>query len=55
MVIPLHTLDRNWKGGGILVYVREDEPSKLITVGFPNGGFFLEINLTKKKWVISCS
>ena len=44
-----YRLDRNGKGGGILVYVREDIPSKLISQ-FPNvEGFFLEINLRKKK------
>ena len=36
-------------------HVREDLPSKLITANFPNAGFFLEINLRKMKWVISCS
>ena len=49
-------LDWNSKGGGILVYVWEDIPSELITANFPNTeDFFLEINLGKKKWVISCS
>ena len=44
-----YRLNRNGKGGGILVYVREDVPSKLITANFPNEeGFFLEINLRKK-------
>ena len=44
-----YRLDRNGKGGGILVHVREDIPSKLISQ-FPNvEGFFLEINLRKKK------
>ena len=47
-------LDRNGKGGGILVYVQEDMPSKLITTNFLNAErFFLEINLRRKKWVIS--
>ena len=44
-----YRLNRNGKGGGILVYVQEDVPSKLITANFPNEeGFFLEINLRKK-------
>ena len=43
-----YILDRNGKGGGILV--REDIPSRLITANFLNvEGFFLEINLRKKK------
>ena len=51
-----YRLDRNNKGGGILSYVRKGIPSKLIKANFPNAeGFFSEINLTKKKWVISCS
>ena len=41
-----YRLDRNSVGGGILVYVREDIPFKLISVNFQNcEGFFLEINL----------
>ena len=51
-----YILDGNGKCGGILIYVRKDIPSKLITTNFPNAeGFFSEINLRKKKWVISCS
>ena len=46
---PYH-LDRNIAVGGVLVYVREDIPSKLISVNFQNlEGFFLEINVRKKK------
>ena len=49
-----YKLDRNGKAEGILV--RVDVPSKITTDNFPNAeGFFLEINLKKKKWVISCS
>ena len=50
-------LDRNAHGGGILLYVREDIPSKLLLVEEnPIEGFFVEINLrNKKKWLISCS
>ena len=44
-----YRLDRNGKGGGILVCVREDIRSKLITPNLPNTeGFFLELNLRKK-------
>ena len=51
-----YRLDRNGKGGGILVFVRGDIPSNLVTASFPNAeGFFLEINLRKMKWFISCS
>ena len=50
-------LDRNAHGGGILLYVREDIPLKLLLVeDNPIEGFFVEINLrNKKKWLISCS
>ena len=50
-------LDRNAHGGGILLYVREDIPSKLLLVEEnPIEGFFVEISLrNKKKWLISCS
>ena len=45
-----YRLDRNSVGGGILVHVREDIPSKLISVNFQNRErFFPEINLGKKE------
>ena len=50
-------LDCNAHGGGILLYVREDIPSKLLLLAENHiEGFFVEINLrNKKKWLISCS
>ena len=50
-------LDRNADGGGILLYVREDIPSKLLLVEEnPIEGIFEEIDLrNKKKRLISCS
>ena len=49
-------LDRNENGGGILLYVREDIPSKLLSFSSNIEGFFVEINLSnKKKWLLSCS
>ena len=52
-------LDRNAHGGGILLYVREDIPSKLLLVEknlIENLVFFMEINFrNKKKWLLSCS
>ena len=51
-----YRLDRNSVGGGIFVYVREGISSKLISVNFQNReGFFLEINLRKRKWIIGFS
>ena len=54
---PFH-LDRNSHGGGILLYVREDIPTKLINnVNFDNDieAMFIKINLRKKKWLLSVS
>ena len=45
--------DRNCRGGGIMLYVREDIPSKLLSIeNQPIEGFYLEINLRKKKWLL---
>ena len=46
------------KDGGILLYIRADMPSKLlknITVNESFEGFFSELNLTSKKWLLACS
>ena len=49
-------LDRNSKGGDILLYVREDIPSNLITVEInPIESFYVELNLCNNKWLINCS
>ena len=42
-------IDRNSQGGGIMLYVREDIPPKLLGVETsPTEGFYVEINLRKK-------
>ena len=52
----IYSLDRNEHGCGILVYVREDIPSKLIPMQSSSiEGFFIELNLRCKKWLLSCS
>ena len=43
-----YRFDRNSSGGGILLYIREDIPSKLILTKLTIEGFFFEINLRKK-------
>ena len=49
-------LHRNGSGGGILVYIREYIPYKLIPTDFSNReGFLLQLNLRKNKWVLCCS
>ena len=48
-------MDRNRHGGGILIYVREDIPSKqLKRHNFPSDieGIFVELNLKKVKWLL---
>ena len=53
-----YRLDRTAKGGGILLYIRQDIPSKYIkkiTVNESFEGFFVEINLRSKKWLLGCS
>ena len=43
-----YRFDRNGNGGGILLYIREDIPSKLILTKMTIERFFVEINLRKK-------
>ena len=53
-----YRLDKNGNGGGLLLYVREDIPSKKIdNADFDTGleTMFIEINTRKTKWLISCS
>ena len=50
-----YRLDRNRNGGGIIIYVREDIPTKiLIKHNLPEyiEGIFLEINFRKSKWLL---
>ena len=51
-----YRIDRNCHGGGIMLYVRADIPSKLLSTELlPMEGFYVEINLQKKKWLLCCS
>ena len=53
--LTAYRFDRNRFGGGILIYVREDIPSKQINDHkFDDGieGIFVEVNLRKRKWLI---
>ena len=50
-----YRLDRNCNGGGILIYIREDIPSKAVNNKLSIEGLFLEINLRKKKWLLCCT
>ena len=54
--IDIFRSDRNVKGGGILVHVRDDIPFKLIPMGSSTiESFFIELELRKKKWLLCCS
>ena len=51
----LYRLDRDAQGRGIMLFIREDIPSKLLAVDdFPTEGFYVEINLRKKEWLLCC-
>ena len=47
--------DRNCNGGGLLLYIREDIPSKVLSANLSIEGLLVEINLRKKKWLLCCS
>ena len=52
---PYH-LDKNRNGGGVIVYVREDIPSKTLTKHvLPTDieALFIELNFRKCKWLLS--
>ena len=52
-----YSLDRTAKGGGILLYVRQNIPSKYlkkVPVNESFEGFFVELNLRSKKWLLGC-
>ena len=50
-----YRLDRNSKGGGILLYIREDIPSRLFNSKSKTGieTISVEINLRKRKWFLN--
>ena len=52
----LYRFVRNSNGGGIMFYIREHIPSRLIEKKFRNNSeyFFVEINLRTKKWLLCC-
>ena len=51
-------IDRNSSGGGVMLLVREEVPSKLLSQYKPSSSvenIFIEINLRSRKWLRSCS
>ena len=54
----LYRLDRTRHGGGLMLFIREDIPSKLLPNTDPPDvieNIFIEINLISKKWLMSGS
>ena len=53
---PPFRLTRDNNGGGIIFFVREDIPCKLLSVeNHAKEGFYIGINLRKTKWLLCCS
>ena len=51
-----YRIDRDSKGGGIMLYVREDKPSNPVaSEDKPNKSLFIELNLQNTKILINCS
>ena len=52
-----YRFDRNSKGGGLLLYIREDLPSKVLTYSCNCDieTLLVEINLRKRKWLLNGS
>ena len=49
-------IDCNKNGGGILLFVREDIPPRLISIEkAPIESFFMGLNLRKKNWIVDFS
>ena len=54
----LYRLDRCSNGGGLMLYIREDIPYRLLTEHKPPENvecLFAEINIRMKKWLLCCS
>ena len=51
-----YRLDRNCQGGGLMLFVREDITSNLLTSEEkPIESFYVELNLRNSKWLVNCS
>ena len=49
-----YCLGRNRNGGGVIIYVREDIPSKILTnhvLPTDIEALFIELNFRKRKWL----
>ena len=51
-----YRLARNCLGGGLMLFVRDDIPSNLLTMEEkPIESFYVELNLRNSKWLVNCS
>ena len=50
-----HRVDRNEKGGGIMLLFREDLPVKVLSVDKGDESCYVEVILKKAKWLINYS
>ena len=50
-----YRLNRCSNGGGILLYIRDDIPSRLLSISDKIESIFAEINFSKRKWLICAS
>ena len=49
-------LDRNCLSGSLMLFVKEDIPSNLLSIEEkPTESFFVELNLRNSKWLVNCS
>ena len=54
--IPSIRLDGDIHGGGLMLFVKEDIPCKLLSLeNKPMESFYVEINLRKTRWLLCCS
>ena len=49
-------LDQNRSGGGIMLFIRNDNLAKVVSTNDrPNENFQVELNIRRIKWVLNCS
>ena len=48
-------LDCSQFGGGIMVFVREDIPSQVLSLNESIESLFTELNVCKRKWLLCCT
>ena len=51
-----YRLDRNCLSGGLMLFVKEDIPSNLLSIEEkPIESFYVELNLRNSRWLVNCS